>query len=107
MATQKTCVVLPFQWTEGDTLPQLPLVVPDEDITGWTITLQLRRPSDVIEKTATITDGPTGQFVFSWAATDLVAGQRQLATVRLVNLAGDVETLRFFINVETRLEATP
>ncbi len=45
------------------------------DITGWVIKFQMRRlDGTIFEKTATITDGPAGDFEFQWISTDLVAG---------------------------------
>ena len=63
----------------GNTLPafQLNWAEGDVDISGWTITLRMRRTDDsLFTKTAVITDGPAGDFEFQWTAGDLLEGHQ-------------------------------
>lgn len=98
---------LPHRYSVGDTAPPLLGTYVDSagapiDITGWTITLHLRRPgATVLIKTATITNGPAGQFQVSWAAGDFVVGDDQLAEVQFVDTGGDIFTApKFLIDVD-------
>jgi len=62
-------------YTDGDTLPPLVRTHLDgtTDITGWTITLRLRQPDGfVLERVASVTNGPVGEFTVTWQAGDLV-----------------------------------
>ncbi len=102
------CPVYPVTWTEGDQLPGILGVLKDVDITGWTIQLKLDRSAtiaaDTLTKTATIVDGPNGQFSFAWAAGDLLAGVGQLTTVTFTNTLTEPQTpARFLVNVDSTL----
>lgn len=94
------CPKFPVSWTEGDELPEILGVLEDVDITGYTITLTLQRPTDVLTKTAVITDATSGGFKFTWDNTDLVAGVNQLAVIQFANALGEKLTPdRFLIDV--------
>lgn len=58
----------------GDQLPELTGTYTGVDITGFTIKLNIKYATGVLSKTATITNGPAGQFKFTWGANDLKAG---------------------------------
>lgn len=81
-------------YTEGDTLPIFTRTYEGgEDITGWTITLQMRREDEtLLTKTATITDGVAGEYQFTFAAADLIEGERQPAEIVLDDGAGGIQT---------------
>jgi hypothetical protein len=77
-----------IEYTADDTLPKLTRTYDgaetggDPDITAWTIKLRIRRPSQpILEKTATITDGPNGAFEFEFTTGDLVEGDGQEAEI--------------------------
>lgn len=81
-------------YTEGDTLPVFARTFSGGDITGWTITLYMRRADcTLLTKTATITDGPNGAYQFAFAATDLIPGQFQGAEIELDDTAGGIQTV--------------
>jgi hypothetical protein len=89
-------------FTAGDRLPDLTGVLDATDITGHIIVLSLTRPAPhgLLTKNATITNGPAGTFLFSWATGDLVGGFGQAALVRMTTPGGLVETLaRFTLDV--------
>ncbi len=95
----------PVQFTAGDTLP----VIGGRwgsDITGYTITLAIKRPDDsLLEIEAEITDAEDGLFLFPWAADDLQEGTGQQCVVRMLNGDGQLVTsARFLINVAAVLE---
>ncbi len=100
MATDE-CPKYPVVWYAGDELPTISGVFKDVDITGWTIELHLERPTTVLVKAASIVDAAQGQFLISWASTDLVAGKNQLAVLRATNASAEPQTpVRFLIDVE-------
>jgi hypothetical protein len=83
-------------YTANDTRPLLERNYGDGEtnITGWSITLRIKRPSQpVLSKLATIVDGPAGDFSFEFAAGDLVAGEGQEAEIEFDDNAGGVFTL--------------
>ncbi len=95
----------PYVYTEGDQRPPLqgivgPVASPT-DITGYTITLKLKRPtpSTLLTKVAVITSAVNGEFEFQWAAADLVEGLGQLAEVETDDGSGEIETKRFLLDV--------
>ncbi len=80
-------------YTEGDTLPVFSRTFTGGDITGWTITLNMRRTNGtLLSKTATITDGPNGAYEFAFLAADLVAGDAQPVEIVLDDTAGGIQT---------------
>ena len=91
----------PYVWKANDTLPELFASKPDLDLTGYTVTLHLRRPDGTtVTKTGVITDAAGGQFKFKFDAGDLVAGDCQLAEVQFVNPSTDITTSeQFYVNV--------
>ena len=100
------------RYTAGDTGPPLQMEYLDAagvavDVSGWTITLHLRRPSPatVLTKAMTITDGPNGLFeVTVWASGDLLEGADQLAEVQLVDTGGVIiTTQKMHIDVDSEI----
>lgn len=92
---------LEIPFTEGDRLPPLTGTLKDTDLTGCEITLVITRPTDVIEKVATLDDDPTtGKYSFAWDDGDLVAGVGQECLLRFSD-ADDMRStlLRFTIDV--------
>ena len=89
---------IPFCWVEGDCFPELVLTRVDQDLTGFGITLHLRRKdSSVLVKTAVPIDLTQGHFKFSWAPGDLIAGFNQEAEVQFVDLGGKPLTSPLFL----------
>ena len=99
----------PHRFTAGDRLPEITGEYEDSagnaiDITNFTITLQVDRPTTLLTVTATITDAVNGLFKFEWTADDLVEGNNQLATVKIVNVAGlPVTSEKFYLDVDAAL----
>ena len=88
----------PFCWVEGDRLPELILTRVDQNLTGFIITLHLRRKDgSVLVKTAIPIDLVQGHFKFSWAAGDLIAGLNQEAEVQFVDTEGKPLTSPLFL----------
>jgi len=88
----------PFCWVEGDQLPEMVMTFQDQDLTGFAITMHLRRKDgSVLVKTATPIDLVQGHFKISWAPGDLVEGVNQEAEFQFVNPAGQPLTSRVFL----------
>jgi len=94
-------------YTEGDTRPVLSRNYGSGsiNITGWTITLTIDRIGvPLLTKTASIDDGPAGDFSFTFGVDDLVAGEGQAAQIRFDDGAGGVFTQKDIqFNVAERL----
>ncbi len=83
-------------YTAGDTRPVWSRNYDDgnTDITDWTITARIKRPGQpVLEKTATIDDGPAGDYSFTFDSGDLVAGQGQETEIEFDDGSGGIFTL--------------
>lgn len=95
----------PFCWVEGDEFPEMVLTLQDQDLTGFTVTLHLRRvDGTVLVKTATPIELTQGHFKFSWAPGDLVAGFNQEAEVQFVDGGGKPLTSpQFLMNVREQI----
>lgn len=95
------CPTLQIALTDGDRLPELVGVLEDVDLTGFTIKMNVTRPSGVLTKTATILDAAQGQFKFAWDVGDLEQGFGQPAVVRAIDSSGKAETIaRFRLDVK-------
>lgn len=99
-----TCADLqtyPVVFTEDDTLPTIGGKY-WRDITGLTFTLTLVQPDGTeVNRPHNVIDEPNGLFEFQWQAGDLVAGDKQLCTVKVDNGSGGIRTLaRFLIDVK-------
>lgn len=99
--------VFPHVFVAGNTLPELVMVLRNTDITGYTITLNLRQPDGTdVTKTASILDAANGKFKFVWDSSDLVSGYGQPAQVRIVNGSSkELDIPQFLINVRPRIAA--
>ena len=87
----------PFCWVEGDEFPEMVCTLQDQDLTGFSVTLHLRRKDgSVVIKTATPIDIAQGHFKFSWAVGDLVAGRNQEAEIQFVDGGGKPLTSKLF-----------
>lgn len=84
---------LPHVYTEGDTLPEMVCVLDDTDLSGYTITAYVDRPTTVLSKVATAVDLANGQFKFVWVSTDLVAGYGQEVAIEFNDGSGGIETI--------------
>jgi len=94
----------PVTYTAGDTGPAIAGTLTDTDISSYTITLHMERPTGVLTKTATIVDGPQGKFSVAWAAGDLVAGTGQITEIQFVDGVGEIVTSKKFrIDVDRQL----
>ena len=91
-----------YEWTEGDTLPEITGTLRDTDISvGYTITLRVARPGVAALAIAhTDTDPLNGGFKFVWGGGDLVEGPDQQSSVTIISPSGTVTTERFLINVK-------
>lgn len=95
----------PYVYTEDDRKPVLQGLVGTTaapvDITGYTITLKLKRPtgSALLTKVAVLTVPLSGLFEFRWSVGDLVEGLGQLAEVEIDDGTGEIETKRFLLDV--------
>lgn len=92
-------------YAEGDTLPEIVMVLKDADLTDVTVTMHLEKPDGtILVKPATMVDAPKGKFKIEWVVGDLVAGMGQRAEVQFVTVGGDVGTSGLFlINVREEL----
>lgn len=98
-----TYQTFPTPLTAGDTLPAIVGAFPF-DITGYTLLFRMKRPSDVLQKNATIAVGTAGAFTVPWAVGDLVAGVMQLCELRLIDTIGqEITSQKFFITVAPRI----
>lgn len=97
--------VFSYTFTEGDQLPEIAGVLDDTDITGFTITLHLRKPDGTIAVIpAIILVAASGTFKFAWGATDLKAGLGQECEVQFINASSLALTSpKFIINVDEEL----
>ena len=86
----------------GDLLPYLYIELELEDITGWTITLNVSRPDGTrIQRTAIVVAPNVGglgnaEFYFDWAVGDLMQGENH-AEVELFNTLGENQTFKGII----------
>ena len=104
----KVCPIFEILYSEGDVLPEMLGVLKDFDLTGHTIQLNLQRPTDVLEKMASIVDPLQGIFNFIWTATDLVKGFGQLGIIRIFDPTSKSQTLaRFQLNIHEVPVPTP
>lgn len=91
----------PWKFTAGDTLPQLAAALTGVDMTGYTCTLEIQRPADVLRKVATASSSGA---TWPWTNTDLQAGFNQVVDVVIVNNSSQqVTSQRFTIDVKAAL----
>lgn len=103
-----SCPTLQILYTEGDRLPEWFGVIEDIDLTGYTVKLNISRPSGVLTKTASLVDATNGQFKFSFDAGDLEDGVGQECLLRVIDASGRSETLaRWRIDVGVDPEVSP
>ena len=87
---------------EGDLLPWIDVEWENEDITGFTILLHVRKPNGTrFSKPAVIDDANVGGaasafFHFEWAAGDLCAGDSS-AEIEIFDTLGRNETIQELI----------
>lgn len=95
----------PYTYTEDDQKPVLQGLVGTTDtpvdITGYTITLKMKRPtpSALLTKVAVLTVPASGLFEIQWSAGDLVEGLGQLVEIEIDDGTGEIETKRFLLDV--------
>lgn len=93
-------------YTEGDTLPVLARTREGTDITGWTITLNVRQPSGGLTTVVATLDTPlTGNYSYSFTASGagaLVAGDGQPAE-EVFDTGSGVFTLPLVFNVRAKV----
>lgn len=95
------CPVVKIALTDGDRLPEFFYTLVDVDLTGYTIKLNVTRPSGVLTKTAVIVDALTGQFKFAWDVGDIEQGFGQPCLMRAIDPAGKSQTIaRFRLDVQ-------
>lgn len=88
----------PHCWVENDEFPELEVTLLDQDLTGFTVTLHLRRgDGSILVKTATAIDLAQGHVKFVWAPGDLVAGFNQEAEIQFVDAGGKPLTGPLFL----------
>lgn len=97
----------PHIWSENDTKPVLKISIASDgiavDITGWVITLRMRRAADVLTKVAVITDGPNGLAEIQWVVGDLIGGEHRSELTLDNGGSGDETTKKFNIEVQERI----
>lgn len=94
----------PFCWVANDEFPEMVCTLQDQDLTGFVVTLHmLRKDGSVLVKAATPLDIAQGQFKFSWAAGDLVAGRNQECEIQFVDGGGKPLTSKLF-HIDVREE---
>lgn len=78
---------------QGDGGPPITFQLEGVDVTGWTSRAVIRRKQgDPIILVGAVTNGPTGDFSFPFAATDLdVAGQHRV-DIELTDTAAVIQT---------------
>ena len=97
----------PYVWTEGDQRPALQGFVNSNgvavNITGYTITAKLKRPTGssplVLTLSVVLTNAVGGLFEIQWASGDLLEGLGQLLEIELNDGSGGIETKRLLIDV--------
>ena len=88
----------PFCWVENDEFPEMVCTLEDQDLTGFTITLHVRRnDGTVLVKAATPIDLTQGHFKFSWAPGDMVFGFNQESEIQFVDGGGKPLTSKLFL----------
>lgn len=90
------CPTMEIAFTDGDRLPEFVGVLKDVDLTGYTIKMNITRPSGVLTKTAIIVDAAQGQYKFTWDVGDLEHGFGQPVLIRAIDSAGKSETIANF-----------
>lgn len=90
------CPTLQIAFTDGDRLPELVGVLKDVDLTGYTVKMNITRPSGVLVKNAVIVDAAQGQFKFTWDVDDLEHGFGQPVLVRTIDPSGKAQTIANF-----------
>ena len=89
---------IPYCWVEGDCFPEMFCTLEDQDLTGFTITLHLRRKDgSVLIKSATPVDLLQGHFKFSWVLGDLIVGRNQEGEIQFVDGGGKPLTSKLFL----------
>lgn len=94
-----------LRYTEGDTLPLVRVFAGKADgsapsYAGYSLKLRIKNPSAVVEKTATLVDAATGEFLFTWSASDHVAGKHVGALVLTDPSGRKLTTRRVLFDVE-------
>jgi len=92
-----------LNFVENNLLPNISVEWKDQDITGYTILLHVRKPNGLkFTKTAVIDDANTGNvsgiamFHFEWSAGDLVAGKSD-AEIEVFDVSSKNETFKGLI----------
>lgn len=103
-----SAAVYPITYTVGDTLPEIAGVIAGAypvDITNYTITLHVKRPSTTaLSVDAILVEPAQGKFKFVFSAGELVAGFCQEAEVQFVLPGGATMTApSFFLNVREQI----
>ncbi len=94
---------------QNDTLPSYDGELEGQDITGYTIKLNMRKPDGTSNtKTATFTDASKGQFTFDFVATDFDLVGDYDAQIEVTDGGGDKETFSsIVIQVEAEIPEGP
>lgn len=87
-----------FKVGQNDLEPYISCTLEDSDgntipITNYTIKLHIQRTSDVLTKTANITDGPGGKFEFPWESGDTSEFGLFRAEIEITNADGKPLTM--------------
>lgn len=94
------CPTVDVLFSEGDQLPTLAGCL-QMNLTGHTVQMDLQRPTDVLIKTAVLSDPEKGLFEFVWDVGDLQEGIGQIALLRLFNPSAESQSLaRFKMDVQ-------
>jgi len=88
----------PVCFVANDQLPNMVATLVNVDLTGYTITLHMRRADGtVLIKAATAIDLLQGHFAFEWSAGDLQAGINQETEIQFVEPGGKPLTSSLFL----------
>ena len=90
---------IPFEWVEGDRLPEIVCTLEDQDLSAFTsVRLHVRRKDDsVVVINAIAIDFVQGHFRFPWGDGDLVAGINQECEIEFVDAGGLPLTSKLFL----------
>lgn len=96
---------LPVCFVENDERPDLVATLSGVDLSLFTVTLHVKRPSPaaVLVKPAIGIDFTIGHFKFEWATGDLVAGFNQECEIQFIDGASKPLTSRKFL-IDVRKE---
>ncbi len=106
-----TLAVTTLEMVATDTLPEFEFQYLEDDevtpidITGFTITMKIKRPSPsaLLTKTMTITDAALGKFKVEWTTGDVVAGKQKAHVIIVDTLSKQITFKGIFFEIAEAL----